>query len=217
MLVQAYKQASQPVMPHLPGDGDYRALVAGSRNVLRELAERLANGELTVREWAEEFYDELVHSHTAAWVLGRQRIGVSGDRDLMDIVAGRSIADSQADWLLRFMEAIEEGDPRYVADDGAIRADKVFNRSKFYTGRYRGTANEAMRDSAPIEAEAWWVLGAIEDHCSDCPQLEALSPYDRDTLFQVPGDNLTPCKFHCRCHIEWRLDGTAIDGFKPVT
>lgn len=209
------KQAAQPSLTDLGAtQADFRRLTMASRLTLTELAERLAQGALMPREWAEEVYRELLRSHAGSWMLGRLRIGEEGAFGLLDALRGRERADAEGEFLLGFLRQIEDG--KYTDEDGNIDAARVARRSGWYTGRYRGTANEAMREHAPEEAECWWRLGAVEEHCADCPVLTVLSPFTKDTLFQVPGDNETPCKFNCKCHLEWVLDGAPLNGFKPV-
>lgn len=215
MSAPLVKQAAQPNLTLVGAtQNDFRRLTLHTRLRLAEIAERLARGELLPRGWAEAVYEELLGGHTHSHRLGRLRIGNEDDLSLLDAIRGRERADAEAEFLLNFAQQIEDG--KYTDEDGNYDADKIARRSARYTGRMRGTANEAMREHAPQEAECWWILGAVEKHCSDCPQLYALSPFTKDTLFTVPGSNDQPCMFNCKCHLEWKLDGYDIDGFKPV-
>lgn len=199
-----------------PTQGDFRNHVRSTRRLLADLAQQLADG-LDAREWAEAFKRILNLSHAQAWALGRMRAGDQMPFGFDDALRGIAAADSEADFLLSFLEAIEEGDLRYFDADGKVKVTQVARRSRMYTGLLRGTANEAWSNAQPDEAEIFWRLGAVEEHCSDCPELAALNPWTKDTLFEKPGANGTPCLFNCKCWLEvLNEDGDFETGFKPV-
>ena len=54
-----------------------------------------------------------------------------------------------------------------------------------------------------------WVLDDGADHCDDCPDLEAGSPYTADALDTWPGQGDTQCLDHCRCTIQAEADSWA--------
>lgn len=214
-LVKA-KPDALPDPPKRPTQGDFRNLIRQTRRSLSDLAQELADG-LDPREWADRFKIVLNGGHAQAWMLGRNRAGDLLPFDFMDALQGIAAADSEADYLLSFLEDILEKDDRYFDEDGNILADKVARRSRMYTGLMRGTANESWSNAQPDEAEIYWRLGAVEEHCSDCPELASLNPWSKDTLFAKPGSNETPCLFNCKCWLEvLDDDGDWQTGFKPV-
>lgn len=161
--------------------------------------------------WFESMRGWLLDSHTEAAMLGRVRAG--GTSDANDLWRGREAADSEAEFLRGFYDALDARDPRYWdADAEEWRLDAVESRARSYTGRMRGTANQAFLDESPAEATFRWVLGASESHCDDCPYFAGLEPMARDEWPTVPGANQTPCLYQCTCHLE-RDDG--VTSFKP--
>lgn len=213
------KDAAQPIWAStvVPTQQDFINLVRDSRRALSTLAQDLADRLIDAREWGERFKRILNASHAQAYTLGRQRAGDLLSSSVDDVLAGVAAADTEADFLLAFIDAIQEGDLRYFDDEGNLKVTEVARRSRMYTGALRGTTNEAWANALPGEQEIFWRLGAVEEHCTDCPELAALNPFTRDTLFQKPGDNQTPCLFHCRCWLETiDDDGNLMSGFKPV-
>lgn len=215
----AVLRAAQPIWSTVvnPTQQDFINLVRDARKQLSGLAQQLADNEISARDWAEAFKRVLNQSHGQAWMLGRQRAGSVLPFGIDDALRGVAAADGEADFLLSFLEAITEKDPRYFDEDGNLRTVQVARRSRMYTGLLRGTANEGWANALPDTQEIFWRLGAVEEHCSDCPEMAALNPWTKDTLFQKPGDNQTPCLFNCRCHLDTiDDDGNLLTGFKPV-
>jgi hypothetical protein len=173
------------------------------------LASRLS--DIGAEAWFESMRGWLLDSHTEAAILGRLRAGGTSDEN--DLWRGRQAADSETEFLRGFYDALDAQDPRYWdADAEEWRVDAVDQRARSYTGRMRGTANQAFLDESAADALFRWVLGATENHCEDCPYFAGLEPMARDEWPTVPGANQTPCLYQCTCWLE-RDDG--VTSFKP--
>jgi len=156
--------------------------------------------------WYDAMRGWLLDAHAEAAVLGRLRAGVPEDTG-MDAARMRGAADAESEFLAGFYDALDARDPRYWDDEAqSWRIEAIQSRARSYTGRMRGTANQAFLDESPAEATFRWVLGASESHCDDCPYFAGLEPMARDEWPTVPGANQTPCLYNCSCHLE-RDDG----------
>ncbi len=163
----------------------------------------------------------LLDGHFEALKLGYERAGVFDyDADHLKMLA-RGIKDKESDflqgyhdqnggWHRGFLGDIKSGDdPRYFNEDGTFRPGSLDARSDLYVGRMRGSANEAFAIASfeeDPETEFTWALGGTEDHCEDCPEIAAGSPYTQDTLYTYPGAGDTECLGRCLCILE-REDG----------
>ncbi len=194
-----------------PSQADFARFLRGHSDEAEKLVRLLADGSITPTEFGDRLYAQLSRAHTYGWAMGRQRAGDLRAKDIVDELVGISKADMESDWIAGFVSQLESG---WALDgEGNFQAGKVLNRTKLYVGKVRGTAGEAFVEASSSESEFDWVLGGAEKHCGDCPQLAALSPWSKDTLFQHPGDGNTPCLANCKCHLK-RDDG--MTSFKPV-
>ncbi len=159
------------------------------------------------REWAEDFARELVRLHAQGWRWGRLANGVGGDDlETGDLLVGRARIDAEARFVQRFAAQIEAGLGR-DDDDGGI--GRIAARSRSYAGAARGTSTEAFFSLAPETEQFRWVLGAVEKHCSQCPDLAARGLWYKDELFVWPGSNDTPCLYNCKCRLVRASDGAS--------
>jgi len=155
-------------------------------------------------DWQEEMSDILYSGHAGAWRIGANQAGGQASRAEIAAAASQA-ADEQSFYLNRFSADLIAG--KYVDDEtGDIDHDGISARAQMYSGAMRGTANLSWINYSDDDDEFDWVLGAVEDHCDDCPYLAEGSPYTKDSLPTVPGENQTPCLFHCKCHLR-RRDG----------
>lgn len=196
----------------LPQQADYQAMVARRKRQIVRVCNRLGAGELSPAQWADAFHAILVQGHADAWMLGRQRAGDLSPRSSLDDLAGSAIADGESEHLNDFLAKLE--DPAIAARDGGLydlegnlKLGKVKNRAQSYLGKMRATAAESFVEAGDDDELYDWVLGAVEEHCPDCPQWAAMSPFMKGTLPLYPGDGTTPCKGNCYCHLVRRSDG----------
>lgn len=201
-----------PAWSRAPRQSDYAALQASTADDLARLASSLASETIGSTEWYLRFANILLERHADAWVLGRRLAGDSSPYDVVDELVGRAKADQENEWLMRFLGDVESG--RYRDDDGRLMEAQVAARSRMYSGKLRGTANEAFVEASPADEEFEWRLGGVEAHCSDCPELAAMSPWRKDELGTWPGDAGTPCLTNCKCRLVRESDG--LSGFHPL-
>jgi hypothetical protein len=194
------KKATKP-----PKQSTFDSHTAEVQQRMHDLADQLESGDITSDQWADAMDSALLDGHTAAYTLGRQRSGVSGDQNADDEHAGLAAKESQSTFLNSFLQDIDGG--KYTGEDGALDANAIKNRASQYLGAMRGTANVAFVDHSVDDAEFTWELGATEDHCEDCPQMADLSPYSKGTLWTTPGAGDTDCLGNCTCSLV-RDDGT---------
>lgn len=163
----------------------------------------LVNGEITVDEWSNRFYQLIAETHSLAADYGAGLAGKDIDDDLLKVI-GRGIADEETEFIDKFAADIRSG--RYTMEDGRIRLASLNNRTDLYVKKARGTANESFVTNSPKELLWDWEVGIDERHCLDCPEMAAAGPYTQDTLFSYPGDGSTECLGNCLCVLV-RSDG----------
>lgn len=197
----------------IPSQGDFNNHSAFVAENIQKVTTRFLNGKIDANKWYEQVDSVLHDGHAGAWALGRQRAGDASARGKDDDLAGRAAADHQDQFLLRFRDDLADPSSGLYDADGNLREGAVRARANLYVGAIRGTANQAFVETGPDDVEYDWKLGGTEQHCEECPQIAALSPYRKDTLFAHPGDGSTPCLGNCDCHLE-RSDG--VTGFKKA-
>lgn len=182
-----------------PSQASYASLEKKADRQLVNLTGRLADGKLSVETWQDRFLGVLEQRHSDAWTLGRQRAGDLATQSQADTQEGAAITDGEARFLQRFVDDINEG--RYTGEDGTLDKPKLQARARFYAKRLLGSANESFVTHSEPETEFTWVMGGAE-HCGDCPDLAAGSPYTADVLWTYPRSGGTQCLFHCKCHLK---------------
>lgn len=184
------------------------------------IIDQLARGKIDPREFGERLKKILVSGHADAWALGRMRAGDLSPFSIEDHLRGLGIADGDDDFLLGFVDDLVNGKGKgknpvlYRDEDGNWQVQSVAGRTGQYLYKFRGTANEAFTQSGADTDEYAWKMGAKE-HCEDCPQLEALNPYTKDTMMHQPGDGSTECNTNCGCY--WVNLTTGVQGFKKAS
>ncbi|MDE2104315.1 MAG: hypothetical protein KGL39_44165 [Patescibacteria group bacterium] len=87
-----------------------------------------------------------------------------------------------------------------------------------WSGFQDGYVDAASADRAGLKLQLWWELEPSAQHCDDCPQYAAGSPYDApgsaasggNELNATPGDGHTACGASCKCGL--RYGWTALSG-----
>lgn len=190
--------------PKVPHPDVWLDALRSFRSRADDLAARVAADRLA-REWAEDFARALARLHADAWRWGRLANGEGGESaDESDLLVGRARLDAEARFVQRFAAQIGAGLGSEDEDGGAAR---IAARSRSYAGAARGTATEAFFSLAPEDERFRWVLGAVERHCSECPDLASRGLWRADELFVWPGSNDTPCLFNCQCRLVRASDG----------
>lgn len=201
MLLQT--KAAPYLIPRRPSQGSFNAMMRARQRELDDLCMRLAKGEISIREWADDFDSVLLNGHTQAWAMGRQRGGDLRPLSPSDQLVGIAAKDQEAVYLHGFMQDIQNG--RYTDDEGLLKVGHIKQRASLYVGKIRGTASEAWANASPADMTMNWVMLAME-HCTDCPRMAALSPWDPQDLWAYPGSGDTECLGNCKCILR-REDG----------
>lgn len=192
-----------------PGGDGFVSLVHACDLEMVALVDSLADG-LNANIWAANMLDILQEYHTRAHLLGQSKFGLASST----MARGHAVrlvklgVDSQpeADYLASFLRDILAGDPRYVSS-GVIDAQAVLRRMRMYQGKLRGSSGFGSLQASPPR-EVWkWVLGAKEDHCTDCPYLASLVAVPAGEWYTTPGAGDTPCLWNCGCHMRAEKSG----------
>lgn len=179
---------------------------------LRLLVSQLVAGDIDRDAFLADFGDVLQTGHDQAYRIGWRHGG-----------GPRSIGELSDTYLAETL-SVQGAYAQNLADDildGDASEDAGLARARQYARRMRGSANRAFVEAADPEEEFYWRLGGNEEHCPDCPELAALSPYTKDSIIAVPGEDIdaagvknTTCGSACKCRWE-RSDGR--EGFGPVS
>lgn len=215
-----FKEAAQPddLRPWFtvparrpPTDAEFRRFLRGQWSEVLQILEDLRAGRITPREFGERIYEQQVQGHSLSWMLGRQRSGLLHALDQDDYLAGIANADHDGSFLSQFVLDLAEG--RYTDEDDQLKVRAVESRLRLYVGRQRGASSESFVRYSDDLAVFDWVLGEVEEHCQDCPDIAAQNPWRGDFLYIFPGDGSTECLANCKCHL-LRDDG--VTSFAPV-
>lgn len=206
----AAKLAAQP---QYDGQGDWFRMMRGIDADMRDLLKAWASGAIEPGAFFYKFDQILYDGHIGSHIIGQEQAGAMPSKGLARLV-GREIADGESYFLRGFVEALISG--KYVKD-GEFQDKRAMARARLYQGKMRGTVGKGFTDGSSDSDQFLWVLGAVEEHCDDCPQLAAIStnnPFTKSTMFQHPGDGETPCLGNCKCHLVRVRDG--VESQKPL-
>lgn len=207
-------RAAVPVAAGVPGDAEFASMVKARRRELHKLTNLFAEGTIDLAQWYDQSVAVLLEGHTRAAYFGRMlALQADVESELVDALAGQAATDAEEYYLRGFAEALLDKDPRYWdADAEKWITDTIQDRQDLYLGKMRGTANGAfLRESVGFYFD--WMLGGTEDHCSECPDYAAGSPWAVNELPTHPGNNDTPCRFNCLCFLRREDD---VYGFRRL-
>ena len=180
--------------------------IAQAKRTLLDLTEKNQAGQLDSDAYQQAFSDELRDLHSDMYRIGRELAGNAATAEEAREI-GLQVTDLEQSFLAGLTQDLADG--RY---DGITPA--LDQRLGMYASKGSSTASAGFVDGSDDNEEFYWDLnGAVEDHCQDCPYLEANSPYMKDTLYTAPRRGDTPCLSNCKCRLV-RSDGQT--GFGPI-
>ncbi len=177
-----------------------RRLQGGTARNLDALMSGVQSGRLSGREAFRRASELLRLAHTHAAALGERRAGGVGPR-FAEELARRVIREERG--FLRGMVA-DAAAGRYRRGGEFLKGAQARQaRASLYALKLSGTANAAWvagvsERQGPVLFT--WQLGGT-DHCSDCPDLAAGSPYTEEGLPSFPGDGGSECLTRCACEL----------------
>lgn len=195
-----------------PTDNAWFTFMAWHRSETNTILGQLFDGKITSFEFADKLHELLIRSHESAQLLGRQRAGVLHGLDETDRQVALFHLQEQGSFLAGFSaDLVDKKDRYWDSDKQEWKKGAVARRAQMYGSRLRGTASIAFETNSPGDSWFYWRLGAAE-HCEDCIDLAARSPWKKGELPVFPGDGGTECLVNCKCHLE-RDDG--VKSFPP--
>lgn len=201
----ALKLAAQPL--YESGD-QFSELIAKLDKQLRQLAEEVARGQLTYPEFEEAVNAALQAAHIQAYSIGQEFAG-SPVVETASEYFGRRFAATQRSYVSGITTALDAG--RFlIPGEAEIDAALLYGRLRLYHGAVSGTAQHAWSHFGKRGELIAWKLGAVEEHCSDCPYLADMGPYVASEVFQLENKILpttpragdTPCLMNCKCYLQ---------------
>ncbi|HLO97241.1 MAG TPA: hypothetical protein VK171_01490, partial [Fimbriimonas sp.] len=180
---------------------------------LSTLCIQLANASISSIVFQESFSQILLAFHADMYSLGVSHAGAEPVADTAKLVA-KQIVDLEQQFIFGLIDDVI-GDT-YRDTDGNFdqKHGSFVQRMQWYATKGSATASQGWIDGSADDEEFDWELGAVEDHCVDCPYLAENSPYTKETLYAVPRGFDTPCKGNCSCRLTRRSDNQA--GFTPT-
>lgn len=179
---------------------------------MNALNKKLEKEDIGPTQWFIAMKDVLHEGHTLAGALGRQRAGDLTPRSVVDELWGVVAMREEETYLQGFYQALQNQDKRYYDDFGKVKPGSLKGRQFQYVQKMRGTANQSFANSSDPSMLFDWVM-LHSEHCPRCPELQAGSPYTKETLPTHPGSGDTPCRSNCGCVLV-RYDG--VIGFARV-
>lgn len=162
------------------------------------------NSSGDIQAFEQSFRKLTAEAHRLAAFYGRVRAG--GKRQRLDIDDELGDINAMNDLLNfggKFIQDIQRA--RY-GEPGEITAGMNGRAQQYLSKAFRATSAEGFIKQTPGNMEVYWNQTTLETGCSDCPLLEAGSPYRAITMTRFPGDGSTECRTNCQCVIT-REDG----------
>lgn len=161
--------------------------VSATFDALETMTTRLYRGDITLAQWQTGVAQELKDAHLAQAMFAR-----GGKANMTSVEFGRvggTLADEYR-YLAGFADDIAAG---RVSEAQAIARIRQYGRAtrQSYWNEYRLASRGLIA----------WRLNPAE-HCGDCLNLAAGSPYRVDALPTVPGAGSTQCRGNCKCTLE---------------
>ncbi len=102
--------------------------------------------------------------------------------------------------------ALDESAAKQWVQQAAVRID--LQADVAWSGAQDGYTQMALGDPARPYNFIYWILDPGAQHCSDCPDYAAGSPYGwpgshNNELSATPGDGSTACGAACKCDLEY--------------
>ncbi len=170
---------------------------------VREWAEQVASGEMSVGAWHQNMRDEIRRNVIEQYLAGRGGTGPMTAKDYGSI--GGVVAD-QYRYLDPFAAEVAAGN---------LSAGQIAMRSVMYINSAREAYERAQRravEQAGFNEVRWVEDPSPEvDHCEDCVELAGRGwlpakpwPFRSGRRDIYPGSGDTICLTSCRCFLNWR-------------
>lgn len=169
--------------------GYVRESIVASGNVTQTLAERVASGQLSSREFLTVFKTEIKDEYIRQYIAGRGGLG----------------SMTQSDWG-RLGAAIKEQykfADKFASELSGLSEAQIVNRANMYINSSNQAFEMAYRRSVTISGnftEERWILGD-KQHCSGCIENAGRGWVP---IGELPPFGTTPCGSQCGCHITYR-------------
>jgi hypothetical protein len=157
-----------------------------------------ADGQIDALGFGDAMLETLTAAHAHAAYLGRYRAGDSTPPDQDDQSFADQVMRGEDTFLAGFEDDLKAG--RYTGEDGTLKVNQIKRRAEMYVQKLQATANETW--ALTTGGNITWKLGHSEDHCPECPELAARSPYLWNALPTYPKAGETTCHSSCLCWLE---------------
>ena len=164
---------------------------------LRQLATGVSDldkGDIEVSELNKAGRGNFSWFYAQAYKLGK---GTTGDDDTLSDEDKAYLKDEIKDeyrYFKKFSDDIAKGEGKMNYQD----------RAEMYGQALDGLFLQGQVSSLPHETQIYWRLGVAE-HCNDCLEFAAGSPYTPDTLPAVPRDGTSACLTNCKCFLDFEV------------
>lgn len=153
-------------------------------------------GDLTIGELEKLWKSEIKAKWERAYQLGVGSVG--------NPFGAKNLWDEDKVWL-KGAEREEYGYLSKFLDDiknNALKMDAE-KRLEMYVQTLDGIYHHGQVEGSPDYVSITWRLGDSE-HCPDCIEFAAGSPYTKDTLPCVPRDGNSRCLSKCKCYLTYK-------------
>ena len=174
-------------VPDITVINEMRRHVAATFDILDNLTSQLYRGQITLGQWQIAVASELKDAH-----LAQSMFAVGGKQNMSAVEFGRvggTLADEYRH-LSQFADDIAAG--RVSAAQAQARIQQYGKAAQQSFWREYSLTRPGLIN---------WVLHPA-DHCPDCVDLAAGSPYTAATLPTHPGAGETVCRGNCNCTLE---------------
>jgi GNAT superfamily N-acetyltransferase len=174
----------------------YRSMKAELSGVLNTHMAAFDTGKISAGQLASRLKTDLAAAQRRAFELGLRASGWTSGLQEADEKWLAGARRQEWRYLNSFMEDLANGTLKMSAED-RLGLYKQTVDSFFWAGRV---------DGMPKETLIYWRLGAAE-HCADCLDFAAGSPYTRETLPSTPRAGDSACLSNCLCHLDFDIQG----------
>jgi hypothetical protein len=168
------------------------------------LVRDLYNGDITEGDFQDAMFSLIEVQFQRAFNEGMRNNGLDPVNDMTpewDAEYQRMVTD-QLQYIEQFAKDIVDG-----KNNGQSK-DEFMARADLWANQYQSTVNEAQMITADNKDKFKWTLGATENHCTTCSQLDGIVAWAEEweqSGFhpqQAPNDLLECGGWRCDCSLE---------------
>lgn len=172
---------------------------------LHKLSDSLLSQEITLKQWQEQFANQLKILHTQQFLLG-----VGGESEIKEFDF-KTISDelvNQFQYLQNFASDLTKGKVSQAQFKNRVGMYAKASKVSFFAGEVAAARNSGLDGAIRILGDA--------EHCKDCPKYAALGAVKLSDL--ILPQQKCECRINCKCSLQFiKMNLSSVSKTAPKT